>query len=225
MNICLIPARSGSKRIKNKNIKSFFGKPLIYYSIDIAKKSKLFDKIIVSTNSKKISKISLKYGAETPFLRPKNFSNDYATDYDVISHFLSYCQKNKIKISKLCYIYPTNPLLNIGILKQCLSELNKKKCQRVITIGKFPHPIQRALKKNKNGNIEYLNKYFANSRSQDLENYFFDAAKCYWFNFKRIKKFKKKLTTRAVEINRELVCDVDNMQDFNFLKKLYKLNK
>lgn len=225
MNICLIPARSGSKRIKNKNIKSFFGKPLIYYPIDVAKKSKLFDKIIVSTDSKKISKISSKYGAETPFLRPKNISNDYATDYDVISHFLSYCKKNKIKITKLCYIYPTNPLLNIRILKQCLIQLNKKDCQKVITISKFSHPIQRALKKNKDGNFEYLNKSFANSRSQDLENYFFDVAKCYWFNFKRIKKFKRKLITKAVEINRELVCDVDNMQDFNFLKKLYKLNK
>jgi len=224
MNICLIPARSGSKRIKNKNIKNFYGKPIIYYSIKTAKKSKLFDKIIVSTDSKKISKISKMYGAETPFLRPKEISDDYATDYDVINHFIYYCKKNKIKINKLCYLYPTNPLINVQILKQCLRELNKKNCQKVITISRFPHPIQRALKKSKKDNFDYLNKSFANSRSQDLENFYYDAAKCYWYNFDRIKKFRKKLITKGVEINRDLVCDVDNLEDFNFLKKLFRLN-
>ena len=71
MNIAIIPARSGSKRIKNKNIKLFFGKPLIYYAITAAIKSDVFDKIIVSSDSKKILNIANKYGASTPFLRPK----------------------------------------------------------------------------------------------------------------------------------------------------------
>ena len=75
MTICIIPARQGSKRIKNKNITIFNGEPIIYYAIDLAKKSKLFSRIIVSTDSLKIAKIARKYGAETPFLRSKKLSN------------------------------------------------------------------------------------------------------------------------------------------------------
>ena len=90
MNICLIPARIGSKRIKKKNIKKFYGKPLISYAILNAKKSKLFKKIIVSTDSKSIARIAIRYGAEVPFLRPKKFSNDKATDIEVRKHFFSF---------------------------------------------------------------------------------------------------------------------------------------
>ena len=88
MNICLIPARIGSKRIKNKNIKIFHGKPLISYAIVNAKKSKLFKKIIVPTDSKIISSIAKKNGAEVPFLRPKKYSHDKATDEQVRRHFI-----------------------------------------------------------------------------------------------------------------------------------------
>ena len=95
MNICLIPARIGSKRIKKKNIKRFYGKPLISYAIINAKKSNLFRKIVVSTDSKSIAKIAEKYGAEVPFYRPKKFSNDKATDKQVRKHFLNYCKKKK----------------------------------------------------------------------------------------------------------------------------------
>jgi len=96
MKICLIPARKGSKRIKNKNIKIFFGKPLISYAINVAKKSNLFDKIIVSTDCIKIKKISEKFGAEVPFIRPNNLSNDKSTDIDVVKHFLNFCKKKEI---------------------------------------------------------------------------------------------------------------------------------
>ena len=78
-SICIIPARSGSSRIKNKNIINFFGKPIISYAIIAAIKSKLFDKIIVSTDSKKISKISISYGATVPSLRPRKLSNAKST--------------------------------------------------------------------------------------------------------------------------------------------------
>ena len=84
MTICIIPARSGSKRLKNKNIKKFDGKPIISYAIKIAQSSGLFSKIIVSTDSKKISNIAKRYGAEVPFLRSKKLSDDFATTSEVI---------------------------------------------------------------------------------------------------------------------------------------------
>ena len=116
MKICLIPARGGSKRIKNKNIVNFLGKPIISYSIITAIKSKLFDKVIVSTDSKKIANISSRYGALVPFMRPKNLSNDYAVDKDVIEHFSNFAKKNGMSINVLCYMYAVNPLLRISIV-------------------------------------------------------------------------------------------------------------
>ena len=147
MDICLIPARSGSKRIKNKNVLSFFGNPMISYSIKTAIKSKLFDKVLVTTDSKKIAKISKNFGAEIPFLRPKKLANDHATDNNVIEHFLSFSKKQGLKIRFLCYLYAVNPLLKISTLKKCKKLIIKSKNARVITIGKYAPPIQRALKK------------------------------------------------------------------------------
>ena len=118
MRVCLIPAREGSKRLKNKNIKIFFGKPLIAYSISTAIKSNLFDEIYVSTDSIKIANIAKKYGAKIPFLRPKKFSNDYADDRGVINHYLKFANLNKMKIDSLCYLYPTSPLVKISTLKR-----------------------------------------------------------------------------------------------------------
>ena len=102
MKICLIPARSGSKRIKNKNLTNLDGKPIIFYSIDVAINSKIFDKVIVTTDSEKIAKTARMFGAETPFIRPKKISNDTATYLDVLYHFVDFSKKNTIKIEFLC---------------------------------------------------------------------------------------------------------------------------
>ena len=112
-NICIIPARGGSKRIPGKNIKKFWGKPLIFYSINVAKKSKLFDKIFVSTDSKKIKKISEKYGAKVPFLREKKYSKDGVGTEFVTKNFL---QKINYKSYDYCVcLYPTSPFLKLLI--------------------------------------------------------------------------------------------------------------
>ena len=127
MNICLIPARKGSKRIKDKNIKLFNGKPLISYTIEVIKKTKIFDKIIVSTDCDKIAKIARFYGAETPFRRPSYLSNSKATDIDVLKHFISFLKKNKISTNYICYAYATNPLLKISTIVNTFRLLKKKK--------------------------------------------------------------------------------------------------
>ena len=124
---CLIPARSGSKRIKNKNIKSFHGKPIISHAIFLAKKSRLFKKIFVSTDSNKIASISKKYGAEIPFIRPKNISGDKVPDEKVRNHFIKYCKLKKLKIDYLCYLYPCTPLLEKKTLIDSFKIIKKKK--------------------------------------------------------------------------------------------------
>jgi len=218
MNYCLIPARSGSKRIKNKNIKNFFGKPVISYSIKTALRSKLFDKVFVSTDSKKVADISKKFGAEIPFLRPKKISDDYATDSDVINHFLKYLKKNKMIINSLCYIYPVNPLLQISTLKKCKKLLEESNSKKVITVGRFSYPIDRALKLDKNRFVNFRNKKYKKKRSQDLGTYYHDAAQCYWINLK--KKTNNK--TKALVLKKFQFLDVDDIEDFTNLEKIYQ---
>ena len=123
MNIAIIPARSGSKRIKNKNITKFYGKPLIFYTIKTAIKSKLFDKIIVSTDSKIISKLSKKYGASIPFMRPKHLSNDHASTMNVINHAVKWLSKKNENAKFYCCIYPTTPLLSSSVLKDSFKKV------------------------------------------------------------------------------------------------------
>ena len=220
MNICLIPARKGSKRIKNKNIKIFNGKPIIYYSIKAALNSKLFDKIIVTTDSMKIRKIAIKAGAEVPFLRSKKFSGDKIIDKDVIKHFLKFADNSKWKIKYLCYLYPVNPLIKISTLKKCFNVLKNKKCNEVITLYKYSFPIELALTLGKDGFVKNKFKKFINMRSQNFSDSYMDAAQCYWYNVRNIRDFSD-LKTLYVKLNRFEFMDVDNIQDFNVLKKIY----
>jgi pseudaminic acid cytidylyltransferase len=226
MDICLIPARSGSKRLKNKNITTFFGRPMISYPIKIALKSKLFNKVFVSTDSKKIAKISKIFGAETPFIRPKKLANDYATDINVLKHFISFIKKKGLNIRFLCYIYPVNPLLKVSTLKKCKKLLLNSKSEKIMTVGKFSYPIQRALKKNNiSGDINFKENTNKGKRSQDLEAYYHDAAQCYWFDLRKIKNIADtKIKTKAILLKNFEFLDVDTHEDLTNLKKIYKYN-
>ena len=218
---CLIPARSGSKRIKNKNIKSFHGKPIISYAISNAKKSGLFDKIFVSTNSLKIANIAKKYGAEIPFMRPKDISNDKAVDEMVRKHFLEYCKSKNLYVDYLCYLYPCTPLLKIKTLKNSFKLISKKKYEKLSTICKYSSNIQRVLKKNYKNEIEYKYKKYKYLRSQDLEKFYYDPGQLYWFNYKKnlIKK------TIGYEISCFEGVDINTIDDFKNASKIYEFKK
>ena len=226
MKICLIPARSGSKRIKNKNLTNLDGKPIIFYSIDVAINSKIFDKVIVTTDSEKIAKTARMFGAETPFIRPKKISNDTATDLDVLNHFVEFSKKNTIKIDYLCYLYPTAFLINKKILKNSFNILKKNKnCQKVFTICEFRHPIERALRFDKNKNIVFNDKKKIFTRTQNLPKFYYDAAQCYWYNLNIIKKLNKNtnLTTKGFVLDDLDFYDIDNKEDLKIAKKLKKM--
>jgi len=215
MIVCLIPARIGSKRIKKKNIKIFFGKPLITYAISNAKKSNLFQKIIVSTDSEIIAKIAIKNGAEVPFIRPKKISNDKATDVQVRNHFINYCNKEKIPIKYLCYLYPATPLLKISTLKKSFIRFKKTKFSELMTISKYKTVQKNALIIKKNGEVKKLNtlKNFKN-------DVFYDAGQFYWYNLS--SKIKKKY---GYKLHRTEGVDVNTLKDFNLIKKLFSSKK
>ena len=222
MNIAIIPARGGSKRIKNKNLIKFFDKPLIYYSILAAKKSRLFKKIIVSTDSKKIKYISEKYGASVITLRPKYLSGDKTKVQDVIKYEINNLIKRKIKFNYVCCIYPTAPLIQIKDIKRGEKKI-KKNWDYVFSACKFEKSILRSFTLKKNKTIKFLYPKLINTNTQDLEQTYFDAGQFYWA--KKEKWKEKKLYQKRgsiIQINQKFVQDIDYKNDLKILKLKYK---
>ena len=185
--ICIIPARSGSKRIKNKNIVKFNGKPLISYPIQTAKKSKLFRRIIVSTDSVKIKKIALKYGAEVPYLRSKKLSNDYTGTNDVLKDVIK-----KLKLQNFKYvfcIYPTAPLINSRDLKIAFKKMKNKNFSQIVATNKFNFNPLRSFKINKD-NISFKWKRYANKRTQDLKDLIHDSGTFYIYKTDKLMNMR-----------------------------------
>jgi pseudaminic acid cytidylyltransferase len=224
MNIAIIPARAGSKRIKNKNIKNFYKKPMIYWVIKKILNSNLFDLIVVSSDSQKILNLSKKYGVTTVIKRPKKLANDYADTSSVILHSIKYLIKNKISVKNICCIYPCNPFLKIVDLVKGYSLLKKNPKSLIFAVAKYSHPIQRALKMGKNNKITFINRSFKNRRTQDLKNYYYDAAQFYigkiyaWKNYNTSSKI-------GVEIPEWRVADIDNYSDWKKAELLFKIIK
>ena len=124
----LITARGGSKGVVNKNIRELNGVPLIAYTINVAKKCQHIDRLIVSTDSEAIKKVSLEFGAEVPFLRPKNISKDKSTDLQCFSHCLNFLKKKENYTPDLIvHLRPTYPLREKNLIDNCIKELLKKK--------------------------------------------------------------------------------------------------
>jgi N-acylneuraminate cytidylyltransferase len=221
--ICIIPARGGSKRIKNKNIIDFFGKPLISYSINVAIQSKLFDKIIVSTDSPKISNIAKKYGAEVPFLRSKKLSNDFTGTNDVLIDTV-----NRIAAYDAKYvfcIYPTAPLITVDDLKKAFYKIKKKKYDCIIATNIYNFNPLRCFKITKD-KIEFKWKNFANKRSQDLENLIHDSGTFYIYKTKYLLRSKVLMSknTSYYSLNKFKAVDINNFEDLDFAKFLYRYN-
>ena len=224
MNIAIIPARARSKRIKNKNIKSFLGKPIISYAIKYAKESKLFDKIIVSSDSKKILRIAKKFGAEVPFVRPKNIAKDSSLTIDVIKHSIKWLQKKGYKPKFICCIYPASPLMIPNDLKRSYKVVKKKNSNFVIAATRYSYPIQKSffLKKNK---IRLLHSSKRSAPTQNLKDFFHDAGQFYWAS-KEIWLKKKSILSNdsyAFKLPRLRVQDIDNINDWKIAEKLFRL--
>tara|TARA_B100000035_G_scaffold257725_1_gene227897 strand:+ start:393 stop:1094 length:702 start_codon:yes stop_codon:yes gene_type:complete len=210
--LAIIPARHGSKRIKNKNIKIFFGKPIIYYAIKNAIKSNIFNDIIVSTDSKKIAKISNKFGAKTPFLRSKKLSNDNTNTISVIIDAIHQMEKIGKKYDFVCCIYPANPFLNPKNLIKAFNIIkNEKNIDYVLTGVAYQHPIERSFK-IKNNKIVSLQIKKINSRTQDLHDSFHDGAQFYLGKTNKWKS-KKPIISKKSKI---IVLDQLNSQDIDY---------
>ena len=216
---CLIPARGGSKRIPRKNIKLFHGKPLIAWSIEVAKSSGLFEEVYVSTDDVEIATISEYYGAVAPFLRPKDLSNDYALDHEVRAHFINWANTKSLEIDILCYLYATAPFITTNTLIECKDLLVTNDVTEVFTVTSYAYPVLRALKTDENGFLTYVWDKFADSRSQELPEYLHDAGQCYFYNLRRKHNIPSRL---GLKLPRYQCQDIDTSEDFVYAESLFR---
>jgi len=220
MVVAIIPARGGSKRIPRKNIKDFCGKPLIAYSIEVAIQSKIFDKIIVSTDDEEIAKIAKDYGAEVPFIRETRLSDDFTSSMDVFEDVISRLEDVKIA----CMIYATAPLLKSKYLIKGLNKLQVSRASYAFSCTSMPFPIQRTFKITKNERCEMFWPENFTTRSQDLEEAYQDAGQFY---FKNIDKPSKEIIfakdSIPIILPRHLVQDIDTLEDFERAELMYKI--
>ena len=221
LNIAIIPARYGSKRIKHKNIKKFITKPIILHVIDLLKKTKFFDLIVVSSDNKKILNIAERGGANYLINRPKELANDKADTRSVILHSISELEK-KFEIKKIFCIYPTSVFLIKKNIMKAL-ELEKKTKNFVFSAIQYDHPIQRSFARNyKNIKLNYPKNIF--SRTQDLKKNYHDAAQFYLASKETWIKSKSIICNKSsfVELSKFEAHDIDNLVDWQFAEILFK---
>ncbi|WP_104384611.1 pseudaminic acid cytidylyltransferase [Sphingobacterium sp. HMA12] len=224
-NICIIPARGGSKRIPRKNIRNFLGKPIIAYSIEAALNSGVFAEVMVSTDDLEIATIANQYGAKTPFLRSSKNSDDYASTTSVIKEVLANYAAIDVFFDGCCCIYPTAPFIVPGNLVQANRLLVSGAADLVMTVVAYSFPIQRSLIINSSQTLAYKYPDQRLMRSQDLEPIYHDAGQFYFFLIKQFEARDSIMSDRAVPLIRsELdVQDIDNESDWMIAELKMKL--
>tara|TARA_B100001989_G_scaffold223163_1_gene176952 strand:+ start:13178 stop:13861 length:684 start_codon:yes stop_codon:yes gene_type:complete len=225
MNLCVIPARGGSKRIPKKNIINFSNKPMIYWSIKAALESECFEKIIVSTDNQEIALIAKSYGAEVPFLRPKELANDMTPTQPVIKHAIEWLGNEGFKYKNACCIYATAPLLRSSDISKSFIKLSKSNKESFIfSATSFNYPIQRAIRIDKDGFASMLFPENLNKRSQDLEETFHDAGQFYWASTEKWMSNSNIFeSSKPFLLPRWRVQDIDTVEDLRYAELLFKI--
>ena len=223
MIVAIIPARGGSKRIPRKNIRPFGGKPIITYSILAALECRLFDRIVVSTDDAEIAAVARDCGAETPFVRPSELSDDHTGTDPVTAHALSWLANNGHDAKFACCIYATAPFIRADDLRRGYEALVRTGRNFAFSVTTYATAIQRALRLLPDGGVEPFFPQWANSRSQDLEEAYHDAAQFYWG---RAAAFRSGLPmfsadSVAITLPRYRVVDIDTPEDWKQAELIY----
>ena len=224
--VAIIPARGGSKRIPNKNIKLFCGKPLISYPISMLKSCDLISKVLVSTDSEQIKRESLFYGAIVPFMRPKKLSDDYAATSDAILHALDWLIENETThVDYVLTMYPAATSITEEEIEKAIFMIEDGDVDSVFTALEFPHPIQRAYVQDKKGYVKMIAKNERNKRTQDLENTFHDAGQFYLTKAQKLLEEKELICKKSkhLVLDKKRFIDVDSIEDFTHAENLYKI--
>ena len=223
MRIAVIPARGGSKRIPRKNIRPFNGKPMIAWPILSAIESKCFDSIIVSTDDEEVAEISKSYGAEVPFIRPDNLSDDYTSTGAVVAHTIKWLNNHDEFPREVCCIYATAAFMQHYDLQRGLLALKSNKADYAFTVTSYTFPIERAISITTENRICMRNPEFYHTRSQDLECAWHDAGQFYWGQADSWLKLKPIFTSNSIPIilPRYSVHDLDTLEDWEEAEILF----
>ncbi len=223
MNIAIIPARGGSKRIPRKNIKLFHGLPVIAYAIQTAKKSEIFDEVFVSTDDEEIADIARSFGATIPWIRSTDLSDDYTTTVRVMQDAVEKLDASLNNLRNICCIYPATPLLKSIFLSESYKVLEEGKWNYVFAGVRQETSPARFFSMGSSGGVEMLFPEHLETRTQDLVDVFADAGQFYWGPksswLSALPIFSQNST--IVEIPKKMVLDIDTMYDWRRAENIF----
>lgn len=224
MNVAIIPARGGSKRIKKKNLRSFCGRPIIEYSIDAALQSGLFDHVIVSTDCQEISAIAKAAGADAPFVRTAELSDDHATTIPVIRHAIDWLEENRGQVDLACCLYPTAPLVRVSDLVAGHDLLaGDETADFAFSVTQYSFPVFRALTIT-GGRTSMIWPEHELTRSQDLPSTYHDAGQFYWGRAKSFQSCDRFFSANSIPVilPASRVQDIDTLEDWTLAEEKFK---
>lgn len=223
-NIAIIPARSGSKEIKDKNIQLFNGKPLMAYTIEAANKSGIFQQVIVSTDSLIYAEIAKEYGAIVPFLRSKEFATDIASPWEAVKEILKY-EKSNNKDYKICaLLQPTSPLRKDYHILEAFNCFIEKEANAVVSVCEVEHPIQWCFQLESDGNMnQFSNSRYRNTRRQDITTHFRENGAIYLVKSDLLMNNRDIYAEKCFGyvMKKEYSIDIDTKYDFEVAEILY----
>jgi pseudaminic acid cytidylyltransferase len=224
MNIAIIPARGGSKRIPGKNLKMFCGKPMIAWAIGYAIESEIFDKVIVSTDDERIAEVARAAGAETPFARPAELADDFTPTVPVIAHAIETCQTMGWEIEYVCCIYPCVPFLQTSDLINAFALMQENDAYFAYPVTDYAHPIQRAMYRLSTGHMRFAQPEHELTRTQDLEKNYHDTGQFYWG---KASAWTARMNMHTAGVGMVVpnwrVVDIDNADDWKRAELLHEV--
>ena len=225
MNVAIIPARGGSKRIPRKNIKAFCGKPMIAWSIEAALASGCFARVIVSTDDNEIAAVAEAHGAEVPFRRPAELADDHTGTIPVIAHAIDWLHEQGESPEAVCCLYATAPFVQPEDLQVGYRALqNGSDINYAFSVTSYAFPIQRALRLTPEGRVAMFQPEHFTTRSQDIEEAWHDAGQFYWGRAEAWRAGTPIFSERAVPVKlpRHRVQDIDTPDDWHRAEWLFK---
>ncbi len=221
-NVAIIPARSGSKRLKDKNIKLLNGKPLLAYSIEAALQAEIFDQVMVSTDSEEYSEIAKAYGAQVPFLRSERNSSSQASSWDMVREVLDFYRNKGMEFESFCLLQPTSPLRNVDDIQDAYRLFEERKAVSVISVCETEHSPLWCGHLDGEGSLEGFVSEENISQRQELKPFYRINGAIYIVNIKEFEKnsFLYRKGSYAYIMEQKRSVDIDDIQDFEYAEFL-----
>ena len=223
MNVAIVPARGGSKRIPDKNIRPFAGRPMLSWPIATALESGLFDRVIVSTDSPEVAAAARLAGAETPFVRPPELSDDHCGTLEVMTHALRWVETAGVDAAAVCCLYATAVFVTAADLRAALAVLSEGSWDYVFAASRYPQPVQRAFSRSEDGAAALLFPEHRLTRTQDLPPVYQDVGQFYWGRADAWAEGRPIFGARTtfVELASGRCQDIDTPEDWASAEKLF----